>query len=93
MALKPEARQERLAMARRFETGGLSKNEFCRREGISGCKLNYWLKNLDKERQQVVADAEFIEVVVTEPVVQAQEVACEVELPYGVKLRFYGPSK
>ncbi len=40
-----------------------------------------------------MTDAEFIEVVVTEPVSHAQEVTCEVELPHGVKLRFYGPSK
>jgi hypothetical protein len=49
VALKPRARQERLAMARRFEAGDLTKSKLCRREGISGCKLKYWLKNLEAE--------------------------------------------
>lgn len=92
MALKPEARQERLAMARRFERGELSRTEFCKRERISKCKLNYWLKNLELERNQHVADAQFIEVVVSEPVRDQQQVTCEVELPHGVKLRFFGPT-
>ena len=92
MALKPKARQERLAMARRFETSELSRTEFCKRERISKCKLSYWLKNLDLERKQGVTDAEFIEVVVSDPVARNQTVACEVELPHGVKLRFFGPA-
>ena len=38
MALKPEAREKRLAMARRFETSLVSKSEFCRQEKVSVCK-------------------------------------------------------
>lgn len=91
MALKPKERQERLAMARRFESGGLSKYEFCRREGISRSKLDYWLKNLVREHQPV--DAEFVEVVVAEPRTLQRSVTCEVELPHGVKLRFFGHSE
>ena len=90
MRLTSRGRQERLAMAGRFQAGGLSKTEFCRREGISKCKLAYWLKNLKLERKQDVTDAEFIEVLVSDPTSREQTVTCEVELPHGVKLRFFG---
>ena len=93
MALKPEARRERLAMARRFEAGSLSKNEFCRREGISGCKLNYWLRHLEDERSRGIVDADFVEVVVTDSTSRSERVTCEVELPHGVKLRFFGSTE
>ena len=92
MRLGQKARQERLELARRFEVGSLSRTEFCKREGISKCKLSYWLKNLDLERKQGVTDTEFIEVVVSDPVARKQTVTCEVELPHGVKLRFFGPA-
>ena len=93
MALKPEAREERLAMARRFEAANLSKRQFCRREGISGCKLNYWLKNLELERNREAVEADFIEVVVSDSSHRQREVTCEVELPLGVKLRFFGEAR
>lgn len=94
MALKPEAREKRLAMARRFETSLVSKSEFCRQEKVSVCKLNYWLKNLAIERRQETSEGEFIEVVVSEPETSvSRRVTCEVELPHGVKLRFFGPGE
>lgn len=64
-----------------------------RREGISGCKLNYWLKFLASERSQRTVDAEFVEVVVTNPKPVTKKVTCEVELPHGVKLRFFGSAE
>lgn len=85
-------------MARRFESGQVSKAEFCRREGISTCKLEYWLRNLEIERGAF--DGEFVEVRVSDSPVEVRVsdspvpgrvVTCELELPHGVKLRFFGP--
>ena len=89
MALKPRERAKRLEMARRFESGGDSKSEFCRREGISTCKLEYWLRNLALERGHF--EGEFVEVRVSDSVATDRVLTCELELPHGVKLKFFGP--
>lgn len=100
MALGIKARRERMEMARRFETGFLSKREFCRREQISSTKLNYWLARLDREKSQETIEGEFLEVVVSDltqnregPCHSEVQLTCELELPHGVKLRFFGPSQ
>lgn len=100
MALGIKARGERMEMARRFETGFLSKREFCRREQISSTKLNYWLARLDREKSQETIEGEFLELVVSDDAQTnggtngcAPQVICELELPHGVNLRFFGPSQ
>lgn len=89
MALKPGERAERLEMARRFEAGQFTKAEFCCREGISPCKLEYWRRNLELERGTF--DGEFVELRISDSATPGCVVTCELELPHGVKLRFFGP--
>lgn len=78
--LGPKDREQRLAMARRFEAGQFTKSDFCFREGISKTRLNHWLKHLADERDASSIDADFVEVQVTEFPTPPARVTCELEL-------------
>ncbi len=87
--------QARLEMVRRFEQSTLSKKEFCRLEGVPRTTLDYWRRRAQHSK---VAEAGFIEVVTTEDATstavevysQTRQPQVELELPFGVKLRFFG---
>lgn len=85
-------RRERFALARGFETSKLSKVEYCRRYQLSVNSLDYWLREAAKEEQGAV-EATFFDVQVSDnsaPMLQSRQPDLEVELPLGVKLRFFG---
>ena len=94
MRYNDRQRRERLALARGFETSKLSKAKYCRQHGLSVNSLNYWIGEATKEESRAVETA-FYEIKVTDaPVSSRQEPPrqpdLEVELPLGVKLRFFG---
>ena len=87
-------RRERFALARGFETSRLSKSEYARRHGLSINVLDYWIREAAREDSSAL-EAAFFEVQVTDsPVPEAKmpprQPDLEVELPHGVKLRFFG---
>lgn len=92
MRYSDRERRERFALARGYRASNLSKAEYCRRCGLSVNSLDYWLRESEKEEMSA-AETAFFEVRVTDseasptPKVQPD---LEVDLPYGVKLRFFG---
>lgn len=89
---KEDLRRDRLEMVRRFHRSEMSRAEFSKAEGIPVSTLDYWRARTRSPRNET-ADAEpFIEVEV-EDVTTARayrEPSLEVELPMGIKLRFFG---
>ena len=87
-------REGKLALARRFERGKISKSKFCLAEGISEGSLDHWRRALRDERPgQGFIEASFIEVDASGGNLLAAKTSqadIEVELPFGVKLRFFG---
>jgi hypothetical protein len=88
--MKKNVREQRLAMVRRFANSELSRAEFCKQEGISISCFDYWRARAHQRE----ALSGFVQVKVEEA--QAVERAermprpsLEVELPMGVKLRFF----
>ena len=89
-------REDRLAMARRFEQANISKDHFCKAESVSMSTLDYWRHQL-RVNDQGALEAQFVELVVdepgrvgTRPPAPGQRPDLEVQLPLGVKLRFFG---
>lgn len=82
-------REKRLAMVRRFDDSELSRVDFCRREGVSVSCFDYWRAKV----RGVESPDEFIEVRVedSQPVraTRVRKPSLEVDLPMGVKLRFF----
>lgn len=92
MRYSDSRRREFFALARAFEHSDLTKREYCRRHGLSVNSLDYWTREAAKERSEVL-EAAFFEVQVTDsaPVTPPScQPDLEVELPMGVKLRFFG---
>lgn len=82
-------REMRLAMARRYEEGELTKVRFCELEGVSPSNLDYWRRQLRDETQEGFLEAEFSELKpTTTPQPRAPQI--EIELPFGVTLRIFG---
>lgn len=92
MRYSDRGRRERFALARGFGTSNLSKAEYCRRHGLSVNSFDYWSREATKEESGAV-EAAFFEIqiadsaTVTTPPLRQPEL--EVELPLGVKLRFF----
>ena len=89
-------RQRRFALVKSFPESGLSRAEFCRRHGLTVNSFNYWLKEMRIQGVGSITDTEFVEVQIAEDpeftrVPRQAEV--ELELPHGVKLRFFGVSQ
>ena len=83
---KRRSRSEWQAIAERFESSGLSKSEFCRREGISEASFAQWRRALGSRSR-----ADFVEW--TAPIPQLSSAPLvfgemELSLPGGVRLRF-----
>lgn len=94
MRYNKRQKDERRALARRFEQSELSKTDYARQHGLSVNSLNYWIGEATKEESRAVETA-FYEIKVTDgPVSSRQDPPrqpdLEVELPLGVKLRFFG---
>ena len=92
MRYRDRERRERLALARAFETSNLSKAEYCRRHGFSAGSLDYWCREARKEQVGGIVEA-FFEVQVADSApasLPLRQPDLEVELPLGVKLRFFG---
>ncbi len=91
MRYNDRQRRERLALARGFETSKLSKAKYCRQHGLSVNSLDHWLREATKEERGAV-EATFFEVQVSDgpTSVSSRQPDLEVELPLGVKLRFFG---
>ena len=71
---------------RRFESSGLDRSEFCRREDVAVSSFQRW-----RHRLGSIAAAEFVELVPTSsPSVRSSNWSLEVSLPNGVYLRFQG---
>ena len=85
-------RRERFALARAFGTSNLTKAEYCRQHGLSSNSLDHWIRELAKAEQGTI-ERSFFEIEMTDgPTVvpQPRQPDLEVELPLGVKLRFFG---
>lgn len=91
-------------MARRFEQTSISKDNFCKAENISMSTLDYWRQQLRLDDTfgngyafQGAVEGQFVELiadkpgrVTTRPPAPGQRPDLEVQLPLGVKLRFFG---
>lgn len=93
MRYNDRERRERLALARAFETSGLTKVDYGRQHGISANSLDYWCREAHKEKlEKETVEAAFFQVQVEDgpPAATPRQPDLEVELPLGVKLRFFG---
>ena len=91
MRYSDRERRERFALARAFETSGLTKSEYCRRHGLSTGSFDHWLREASRSESGTL-EGSFIEISVADsaPAISPQQPDLEVELPLGVKLRFFG---
>ena len=91
MRYSDRERRERFALARAFETSGLTKSDYCRRHGLSVNSFDYWLREAAKGESGAM-DAAFFEITVADsaPTLSPRQPDLEVDLPLGVKLRFFG---
>ena len=82
-------REMRLAMAKRYEEGDLTKAQFCKLEGVSLGNLDYWRRQLRDEAHGGFLEADFVEL---RPAVrpEGKSPQIEIELPFGVTLRIFG---
>lgn len=85
-------RRERFALARAFGTSELTKAEYCRRHGLSTNSLDHWIREAAKQDSETIEGAFYeIQVAADAPTAfQARQPDLEVDLPLGVKLRFFG---
>ena len=91
MRYSDRERRERFALARGFEASGLTKRDYCRQHGLSTGSFDHWLREAAKA-EVGEREGSFIEISVADsaPEVQSRQPDLEVELPLGVKLRFFG---
>jgi hypothetical protein len=92
MRYSDRERRERFALARAFEHSNMTKAEYCRRHGLSVNSFDYWSREAAKEEPQALEPTFFeIQVTDSQPVAATpRQPDLEVELPLGVKLRFFG---
>jgi hypothetical protein len=84
-------RRQRLALVRSFPKSGLSRAEFCRCHDLPVSTFDYWRHTARLEGVEGTVDGHFVEVHVEDaPQETERRPEMEVELPYGVKLRFFG---
>jgi hypothetical protein len=85
-------RQHRLALARGFDASNLTKAEYCRRHGLSANSFAYWYSESKKTQPEGIVEAAFFQVQVEDGprAASSRQPDLEVELPLGVKLRFFG---
>lgn len=92
MRYSDRERRERFALARAFGQSNLTKAEYCRRHGFSAGSFDYWCREARKEKNGGIEEAFFeVQVADSTPVTRpSRQPDLEVELPLGVKLRFFG---
>ena len=56
-----EHRAEMLAMVEAFEASGRSQGGFCRERGIALGTLQYWRRQVKRERRQAFAEVEIVD--------------------------------
>lgn len=85
-------RQRRIALARGFDESNLTKAEYCRRHSLSANSFAYWYSEAHKAQSEGIMEAAFFQVQVADtlPAATPRQPDLEVELPLGVKLRFFG---
>ncbi len=86
-------RQRRCELVRRFSRSGLKKSEFCRQNGLPINSFDYWLRVAEQRDSPDLIEAEFVRVEVAGSESAEFEPASpdlEIDLPFGVKLRFFG---
>ena len=84
-------RSQRLALVRSFPESGVSKAEFCKQHDLPMSTFDYWRRTVQIEDAENMVDGHFVEVHVESARAEPdRQPTMEVELPYGVKLRFYG---
>ncbi|MCA9778463.1 MAG: hypothetical protein KC800_17165 [Candidatus Eremiobacteraeota bacterium] len=81
--------KQQLELARKFEQGSLSREEFAKMHGVCMNTVDLWRRRL-KTAECDTMDAEFTELTVMETSNEQRHTLVELELP-GVKLRIYGP--
>ena len=94
MGLSIQEKRTKIEMAQRFLSSQLSKTQFCEKENISKRVLTYWLKRLEEQTCAQTDEGQFLQIDIKEsqkPLSPDKpKITCELELPHGVKLRFYG---
>lgn len=92
MRYNDRERRERFALARAFEQSNLTKAEYCRRHGFSTGSFEHWRREAKKAENGGIVEAFFqVQVADSTPVnPPSRQPDLEVELPLGVKLRFFG---
>lgn len=84
-------RRQRLELVKGFRESGLSRAEFCRHHGLPVSTFDYWRRAARIEEAESTVDGHFVEVHVEDAHQETEpRPEMEVELPYGVKLRFFG---
>lgn len=87
---KRRSPKSQMALARSFERSELNCAEFSQKVGVHPSTLQRWCQRLQQARKPKAVTAEFTEVeVLATPTVSSQP-SVEVELPFGVTLRFFG---
>ena len=91
-----DVRERMMALVGDFQTSGLSRVEYSRLHEVSVSKFDYWLAKWRKEQEPEtgVLEAEFIQLdlggLSRTPAAGSRAVPdVEVELPHGVRLRFF----
>lgn len=92
MRYSDRERQHRLALARGFDASNLTKVEYCRRHGLSANSFAYWYSQAKDQQSEGIVESAFFQVQVEDgpPAATSRKPDLEVELPLGVKLRFFG---
>lgn len=90
-------RQKTFALVEEYKNSGLSRDKFCQRHGITVRKLASWVTLVNRAEAESTPEAEFIELVATTSKTKSSKetskphktLELEVELPLGVKIRFF----
>lgn len=91
---RSDERERMLALASDYAGSGLGRAEYSRLHGLHVSKLDYWLRKWrDEQSSTDVLDSEFIELdfggLVRSDATPGALPDVELELPHGVKLRFF----
>jgi hypothetical protein len=60
---KKRSRQEGLALARAYQSSGLTRREFSKMHSVTECSMQYWQKQLSRSglSESLVSEAQFVE--------------------------------
>jgi transposase-like protein len=87
---RDDLREQMMELVENFESSGLDRASYSRLHGVSLSKFDYWRSKWKREQGSDVQEAEFVELDLgRSSSVRASTPDLEVELPHGIKLRFY----